>query len=89
MGSSVAYYLAALGRRVALMDNFEAASQTSPRAAGLTQQLRGSEVMSRLARRACDLLASFEHDTGEPMELFRSGSVKLARLAEHEAQLPG
>ena len=87
LGSSVAYHLSALHQRVALLDKFEAASQTSPRAAGLTQQLRGSEAMSRLARRACNLIASFEHDTGEPMRFFRSGSVKLARLAEHEAQL--
>src|SRR5688500_2238404 len=87
LGSSVAYHLSALGRRVALLDKFEAASQTSPRAAGLTQQMRGSEAMSRLARRACDLIASFEQDTGEPMQFFRSGSVKLARLPEHETQL--
>lgn len=87
LGSSVAYHLVAAGRRVALVDKFAAGSQTSPRAAGLTQQLRGSELMSRLARRACELIVSFERDTGEPMEFFRSGSVKLARLPEHEAQL--
>ena len=87
LGSSVAYHLTTLGQRVALLDKFEAASQTSPRAAGLTQQMRGSETMSRIARRACDLIASFARDTGEPMQFFRSGSVKLARLPEHETQL--
>src|SRR5688500_4785437 len=87
LGSSAAYHLATRGRRVVLVDKFEAASQTSPRAAGLTQQMRGSEAMSRLARRACALIASFEQETGEPMRFFRSGSVKLARLPEHESQL--
>ena len=87
LGASVAYHLSALGKRVALLDKFEAASQTSPRAAGLTQQMRGTETMSSIARRACDLIASFERDTGQQMQFFRSGSVKLARLPEHETQL--
>ena len=59
LGTSVAYHLAARGRRVVLVDKFAAASQTSPRAAGLTQQMRGSELMSRLATRACALMMRF------------------------------
>jgi glycine/D-amino acid oxidase-like deaminating enzyme len=87
LGASTAYHLATQGRRVVLVDKFGAASQTSPRAAGLTQQMRGSELMSRLATRACALIASFQVDTGEPMQFFRSGSLKLARLPEHADQL--
>ncbi|HEY3079436.1 MAG TPA: FAD-binding oxidoreductase [Chloroflexota bacterium] len=88
LGSSVAFHLAARGdRRVVLIDKFAAASQTSPRAAGLTQQLRATEPMAHLARRACDLIESFQADTGQPMEFHRSGSVKLARLPEHVEQL--
>ena len=90
LGSSVAFHLAARGdRRVVLIDRFTAASQTSPRAAGLTQQMRATEPMARLARRACELIASFQADTGQPMEFYRSGSVKLARLPEHVEQLEG
>ena len=87
LGTTTAYHLATHRKRVALVERFAAASQTSPRAAGLTQQMRASEVMSRLARRSCALIASFEADTGEPMTFFRSGSIKLARLAAHESQL--
>jgi glycine/D-amino acid oxidase-like deaminating enzyme len=87
LGASTAFHLAARGKRTVLIDKFAAASQTSPRAAGLTQQIRSSELMARLAKRACELIASFTHDTGEPMEYFRSGSVKLARLPGHVEQL--
>lgn len=39
-GASLVYHLAAMGERdVALLDRYEIASQTSPRAAGLTQQI--------------------------------------------------
>jgi glycine/D-amino acid oxidase-like deaminating enzyme len=88
LGSSTAFHLAALGgRRVVLIDKFAVASQTSPRAAGLTQQMAGHEAMSKLARRACQKIAEFTAETGQPMEFFRSGSVKLARTDEHAAQL--
>jgi glycine/D-amino acid oxidase-like deaminating enzyme len=87
LGASTAFHLAARGKRVVLIDKFAAASQTSPRAAGLTQQIRSSELMARLAKRACELIASFTGDTGEPMEYYRSGSVKLARLPGHVEQL--
>src|SRR5262245_12174405 len=88
LGSSPAFHLAARGdRRVVLIDKFAVASQTSPRAAGLTQQMAGHEQMSRLARRACQKIADFTAETGQPMEFVRSGSVKLARTEEHAAQL--
>jgi glycine/D-amino acid oxidase-like deaminating enzyme len=87
LGASAAFHLVGHGRRVVLIDKFAAASQTSPRAAGLTQQIRTTEAMARLARRACALIASFAADTGEPMEYVQSGSVKLARLPEHVDQL--
>jgi len=88
LGSSTAFHLAARGdRRVVLIDKFAVASQTSPRAAGLTQQMAGHEAMSRLARRACQKIADFAAETGQPMEFVRSGSVKLARTDEHVAQL--
>ncbi|MGH2355880.1 MAG: NAD(P)/FAD-dependent oxidoreductase, partial [Chloroflexota bacterium] len=88
LGASVAYHLAARGdRRIVLVDRYAAASQTSPRAAGLTQQLRQSELMTRIAVRSCEKIARFAEDTGQPMEYVVSGSVKLARRPEHVAQL--
>jgi glycine/D-amino acid oxidase-like deaminating enzyme len=87
-GSSVAYHLARLGRRrVALLDKFAFGSQTSPRAAGLTSQVRATDTLTRLARRAVQQLESFTKDTGQPLRFDQSGAVKIARTAEDEAQL--
>ena len=88
LGASVAFHLAARGdRKVVLVDRYAAASQTSPRAAGLTQQLRQSELMTRLAVRSCEKIVRFAEETGEPLECVVAGSVKLARRPEHVAQL--
>src|SRR5712692_9854536 len=69
LGASTAFHLAARGgRRVVLIDKFAVASQTSPRAAGLTQQMSLHESTSRLARRACQKIADFAAETGQTME---------------------
>ena len=66
LGSSVAYHLAKAGiAPVALIDKHEIASQTSPRAAGLTSQVRHSELMTRLASMAIDKIKSFTAETGD------------------------
>ena len=44
LGSSVAFHLARAGRSVALLDKHALGSQTSPRAAGLTSQARGTDL---------------------------------------------
>ena len=48
-GASTAYHLARRGRRVVLLDAHEPVTQTSPRAAGLTQQIRSDTFMTQLA----------------------------------------
>jgi hypothetical protein len=40
------------------------------------------DLMSRLARRAVEWLLRLSADTGEPLEIVRSGSLKAARTAE-------
>jgi glycine/D-amino acid oxidase-like deaminating enzyme len=88
LGSSVAYHLTKAGLApVALVDNHEIASQTSPRAAGLTAQVRQSELMTRLAKLAVEKIKNFTAETGEPMNYFQSGSLKIARTQEHQQQL--
>jgi glycine/D-amino acid oxidase-like deaminating enzyme len=88
LGSSVAYHLAKRGiAPVALVDKHEIASQTSPRAAGLTSQIRQSELMTRLARMAVEKIKNFTAETGEEMVYFQSGSLRIARTSEHEQQL--
>src|SRR5712691_5310222 len=88
LGSSVAFHLAKAGIvPVALIDKHEIASQTSPRAAGLTSQIRRSELMTRLAKMAVDKIKTFTLETGEDLTYFQSGSLRIARTAAHEKQL--
>jgi 4-methylaminobutanoate oxidase (formaldehyde-forming) len=87
-GAATAYFLARRGgRRVALLDRHEVASQTSPRAAGNAAVLRSTELMSRLASRAVQWLRRFSVDTGQPLDLVQSGSLKVARRPEEAAIL--
>jgi glycine/D-amino acid oxidase-like deaminating enzyme len=87
LGGSTAFHLAKAGLSVALLDKADLASQTSPRAAGLSGQLRSDETMTRIAARAVQKITTFQADTGEPMVFFQPGSLKVARRPEHEAQL--
>jgi len=87
-GAAAAFALARRGgRRVALVDRHPLGSQTSPRAAGLAAQVRSTDVMTRLAQRAVQLLVHFTEDTGQPLELAQPGSIKVARTAEDAAIL--
>jgi glycine/D-amino acid oxidase-like deaminating enzyme len=87
-GSSIAYHLAKLGQRdVVLLDKFGIASQTSPRAAGLTQQIRQLPEMTRLAMRSVEKITQFAEETGEPMVYYQSGSVKIARQERNLPQI--
>jgi 4-methylaminobutanoate oxidase (formaldehyde-forming) len=68
LGSSIAYHLARLGwTKTVLLDRHDLASQTSPRAAGLSAQLPGSDLMTTLARRGVQKIRSFTKDTGEAL----------------------
>src|SRR5689334_7960029 len=67
-GASVAFHLARSGdRRVALVERHAVASQTSPRAAGLTSKARGTDLMMRLADLAVRKIERFTDETGEPL----------------------
>jgi 4-methylaminobutanoate oxidase (formaldehyde-forming) len=88
-GAATAYFLARRGggRRIVLVDRHELASQTSPRAAGNAAVLRSTEAMTRLARRAVEWLLRFSRDTGQPLDIVQSGSLKAARHPEDAAIL--
>lgn len=88
LGASAAFHLARKGRTVALIDKAAIGSQTSPRAAGLSGQLRRSEVMTTLARRSVEKIVRFSEETGEPMVFHQPGSMNVARTAEVAAMLP-
>jgi glycine/D-amino acid oxidase-like deaminating enzyme len=87
LGAATAFHLTKAGLSVALLDKAELASQSSPRAAGLSGQLRSDAIMTRIAVRGVEKIVNFEAETGEPMIFVQPGSLKIARRPEHEAQL--
>lgn len=87
LGASTAYHLTRAGLQVALLDKAAIASQTSPRAAGLSGTLRSSDLMTRIAADAVRRIETFEGDTGEPLVFHQPGSLKVARREDHAAQL--
>ena len=89
LGSSAAFHLAKAGTQVALLDKHALGSQTSPRAAGLTSQARGTDLMTQLAKRAVRKIEAFEQETGEQIVFHQPGALKIARLADHVEQLKG
>ena len=88
LGASTAYHLARRGVAVTLVDQQRPGSQTSPRAAGLTNtKAAPTEIMARLTDEATETLARFEQETGHALEFHRSGSVKAAYTEIGEARL--
>ncbi len=86
-GASAAYHLARRGARVAVLERARLASQTSPRAAGLTSQVRATPALTRLAQRAVAKLAAFTDETGQPLRFTQSGALKIARTERDAEQL--
>src|SRR5262245_44013022 len=86
-GASAAYHLARRGMRVAVLERSALASQTSPRAAGLTSQVRATSALTGLARRAVTKLAGFTAETGQPLRFTQSGALKIARTERDAEQL--
>jgi glycine/D-amino acid oxidase-like deaminating enzyme len=86
-GASAAYHLARRGVRVVVLERAALASQTSPRAAGLSSQVRATPALTRLAQRAVAKLATFTDETGEPLRFTQSGALKIARTERDADQL--
>jgi glycine/D-amino acid oxidase-like deaminating enzyme len=86
-GASAAYHLARRGARVAVLERAALASQTSPRAAGLSSQVRATPSLTRLAQRAVTKLSAFTDETGEPLRFTQSGALKIARTERDADQL--
>jgi glycine/D-amino acid oxidase-like deaminating enzyme len=87
LGSSVAFHLAKAGKQVALVDKHALGSQTSSRAAGLTSQARGTDLMTQLAKRAVRKIEGFKEETGEEIVFYQPGALKIARRHDHMEQL--
>jgi glycine/D-amino acid oxidase-like deaminating enzyme len=86
-GASAAYHLARRGARVVVLERSSLASQTSPRAAGLSSQVRATPALTKLAQRAVAKLATFTGDTGQPLRFTQSGALKIARTERDAEQL--
>jgi glycine/D-amino acid oxidase-like deaminating enzyme len=87
-GTSLAYHLAIQGLNdVVLLDRFDVGGQTSPRAAGLTQQIRRERETTLLAKLSVEKFVRFTEETDIPLEFHQSGSVKMARDAAGVAQV--
>jgi len=86
-GAATAYHLARRGAAVALLDQHALASQTSPRAAGLTSQAASHPTMARLRQEACRVFERFEAEMGRSVEFHRSGSLKAVYTEAGEARL--
>jgi 4-methylaminobutanoate oxidase (formaldehyde-forming) len=69
------------------VDRTGVANQTTPRAAGLTSQAQTVEAFARLEARSVLALERFTEETGEPLEVHRVGSLKLARTDHDDALL--
>ncbi|MBS1882384.1 MAG: FAD-binding oxidoreductase [Actinobacteria bacterium] len=89
LGSSTAFHLMREGQDVVLLDRGQAASETSPRAAGLGLQLQADDIISAIARLGIEKLVAFEEETGVPLACHQSGSIKVARSEADEAQIHG
>jgi glycine/D-amino acid oxidase-like deaminating enzyme len=87
LGAATAYHLLREGQHVALLDRGRAVDETSPRAAGMGMQIQADDELSSIARLGIEKLMAFEADTGEALEVFQAGSIKVARTDADAAQL--
>jgi glycine/D-amino acid oxidase-like deaminating enzyme len=80
---STALHCALAGRVVIVVERREAGSQ----AAGLFKSVQADELRTRLARRSIARAVSFADWAGVPLSVARSGSLRIARTAQHREYL--
>src|SRR5829696_4156653 len=87
-GFSTAYQLTKLGAgKVVLVDQYEPATQVSPKAAGLFKTIQASDVKTRLQRLSIEIVSGFEAETGIPIPHVKSGSIFCARTPAHASMI--
>jgi glycine/D-amino acid oxidase-like deaminating enzyme len=87
-GLATGFQLANLGlKHVVVIDQYEPATQTSPKAAGLFKCLQTTEVKTRLTRLSIDIVRNFERDTGVAMPHQAVGSLLIGRTPEHASMV--
>jgi glycine/D-amino acid oxidase-like deaminating enzyme len=87
-GLATGFQLANLGLgNVVVLDQYEPATQTSPKAAGLFKCLQTTEVKTKLTRLSIDIVKNFERETGVAMPLRPVGSLLIGRTPEHASMV--
>lgn len=87
-GCSTAYHLATKGcRDVLLLEARDIGSQSSSQAAGFIRVLRGSTLMTRMARHAIEAFERFQADTGHAIGFRQPGAFLIALGEETAARL--
>src|SRR5690606_25928910 len=87
-GLTAAYQLARLGAgRVVVVDQHAPGTQSSARAAGLFKLIQADATLTRLAQLSFEIVAGLTANTGVPVALVRSGSLRLARTDAHAAMI--
>jgi 4-methylaminobutanoate oxidase (formaldehyde-forming) len=87
-GLATAYQLSRIHPgSIVVLDRFDPASQTSPRAAGLYKLIQASLVKSQLAALSIEVIEGFAEESGQPLEYVKSGSILAARTPEHAAMI--
>ncbi len=86
-GLSTAYHLADMGLSgvQVLERNPIVADETTPQAAGLVGQIRGSALMVRAIQYSLEVLTRFQDDMGHDMGLRRNGSLFVSLTPERQA----
>ena len=80
LGASTAFHLAKQGQRVVVVEKNALASQASPRAAGQAMQIWSDEALSQIAIQSIKKIEHFQEETGQPLPIHQTGSIKLARV---------
>lgn len=87
-GLATAYQLSRIhAGTIVVLDRFDPASQTSPRAAGLYKLVQASLVKSQLAALSIEIIRGFAEDSGQQLDFVPSGSILAARTPEHAAMI--
>lgn len=90
LGAATAFYLLKRGAgSVALVEKHDIGSQTSPRAAGMVNCVRKSDLMTGLIKLAVEKIKRFTQETGQPLDWVQSGSLKIARRLQDAAVIDG
>jgi glycine/D-amino acid oxidase-like deaminating enzyme len=87
LGASAAFHLVERGLRVALIDRYGPVEETSLRAAGMGMEIQADDALSAIGQLAIKKLMAFETDTGQPLEVFQPGSIKVARAPSDIQQI--